>query len=146
MVNWMHMYQISWVRCLYRFNCLYIKSIGSDIESIVLMFKQMTMMRCDKVMISIQLSMYQINWIDIELNSNKTTLNRLTMMLCDDSEPIESNRIASHRFEQDDVEPIDHEALRSAIVGFILVLSLVLKNNLAGNEMNAKVWPRNVFN
>ena len=55
----------------------------------MLMFKQMRMMRCDKVMISIQLSMYQINWIDIELNSNKATLNRLTMMLCDDSVPIE---------------------------------------------------------
>ena len=66
-------------------------------------------------------------------------MNRLTMMLCDDSEPIESNRIASHRFEQGDVEPIDHEALRSAMFGFILVLSLVLRNNLAGNEMNAKV-------
>ena len=73
----------------------------------MLMFKQMTMMHCDKVMISIQLSMYQINWIDIELNSNKATLNRLTMMLCDDSVPIESNRIASHRFEQGDIEPIE---------------------------------------
>ena len=78
----------------------------------MLMFKQMTIMRCDKVMISIQLPMYQINWIDIELNSNKATLNRLTMMLCDDSVPIESNRIASHRFEQGDIEPIDHDALR----------------------------------
>ena len=40
------------------------------------------------------------------------TLNRLTMMLCDDSESVESNRIASHRFEQGDVESIDHDALR----------------------------------
>ena len=69
-------------------------------------------MRCDKVMISIQLSMYQVNWIEIESNSNKATLNRLAMMLCDDSVLIESNRIASHRFEQGDVEPIDHDALR----------------------------------
>ena len=58
---------------LYRFNCPYIKLIGSDIESIVLMFNQMTIMRCDKVIISIQLSIYhyyQINWIDIESNGN----------------------------------------------------------------------------
>ena len=34
------------------------------------------------------------------------------MMLCDDSESIESNRIASYRFDQDDVEPIDNDALR----------------------------------
>ena len=46
------------------------------------------------------------------IDSNKATLNRLTMMLCDDSESIESNRIASYRFDQDDVEPIDHDALR----------------------------------
>ena len=69
----------------------------------------MTIMRCDKVILSIQLSLYQINWIDIESNGNKATLNRLTMMLCDDSVAIESNRIASHRFKQGDVEPIDHE-------------------------------------
>ena len=37
---------------------------------------------------------------------------RFTMMLCDDSESIESNRIASYRFDQGDVEPIDHDALR----------------------------------
>ena len=71
---------------LYRFNCLDIKLIGSDIESILLMFNQMTIMRCDKVIISIQLSIYQINWIDIESNGNKATLNQLTMMLCDDSQ------------------------------------------------------------
>ena len=88
-------------------------SIDSTVQSIVLMFKQMTMMCCDKVMISVQLSMYQINSIDVEVNSNnKATLNRLTMMLCDDSVPIESNRIASHRFEQGDIELIDHDALR----------------------------------
>ena len=61
------------------------------------------------------------------IDSNKATLNQLTMMLCDDSVPIESSRIASHRFEQGEVEPIDHEALRSAIFGFI-----VLRNNFAG--------------
>ena len=57
----------------------------------MLMFNQITVMRCDKVFISIQLSIYQINWIDIESNGNKATLNRLTMMLCDDSVSIESN-------------------------------------------------------
>ena len=46
------------------------------------------------------------------MDSIKVTLNRLTMMPCDDSEPIESNRIASYRFDQDDVEPIDHDVLR----------------------------------
>ena len=46
------------------------------------------------------------------IDSNKATLNRLTMMLWDDSESVESNRIASYRFNQDDVEPIDHDALR----------------------------------
>ena len=46
------------------------------------------------------------------IDSNKATLNRLTMMLCDDSVSIESNRISSHRFKQGDVEPIDHDALR----------------------------------
>ena len=78
----------------------------------MLMFNQMTIMRCDKVMISIQLSMYQINWIDIKSNSNKATLNLLTMMLCDDTESIESKRIASQRLEQGDVEPINHDAFR----------------------------------
>ena len=82
---------------LYQFNFLYIELIGSDIESTVLMFNQMTIMRCDKVIISIQLSIYQINWIGIESNGNKATLNQLTMMLCDDSESIESNRIALYR-------------------------------------------------
>ena len=96
---------------LYRFNCLYIKLIGSDIKSVVLMFNQMTIMHCDKVIISIQLSIYQINWIDIESNGNKV-LNRLTMMFCDDSVSNESNRIALHRFKQGDFEPIDHDALR----------------------------------
>ena len=76
---------------LYQFNCLYIKLIEFDIESIVLMFNQMTIIRCDKVIISIQLSKHQINWIDIESNGNKATLNRLTMMFCDDSVSIESN-------------------------------------------------------
>ena len=55
------------------------------------------------------LSVYQINWIDIESNGNKATLNRLTIMLCDG---IESSRIASRQLEQGDVEPIDHDALR----------------------------------
>ena len=78
----------------------------------MLLFNQVTIMRCDKVMISIQLSMYQINWIDIKSNGNKAKLNRLTTMLRDDSVSTESNRIASHRFEQGDVEPIDHDSLR----------------------------------
>ena len=56
--------QIDTCLSLYRFNCLYIKLIGSDIESIV-----------DKVIISIQLSMYQVNWINVESNSNKATLD-----------------------------------------------------------------------
>ena len=34
------------------------------------------------------------------------------MMLYDDSESVESNQTASHRFDQDDIEPIDHDALR----------------------------------
>ena len=53
-----------------------IKSTGSDIELVVLtlMFDRMTRMRCDKVMISIQLSMSQINWINIESNSNKVII------------------------------------------------------------------------
>ena len=37
---------------------------------------------------------------------------RLTMTPCDDSKSIESNRIASYRFDQGDVELIDHDALR----------------------------------
>ena len=78
----------------------------------MLMFNQMTIMPCDKVIISIQLSIYHISWIDIKSNGNKATLNRWTMMLCDDSVSIESNRIASDRFEQGDVEPIDQDALR----------------------------------
>ena len=39
------------------------------------------------------------------IDSIKVTLNRLTMMLCDDSKSIESNRIAWYRFDQGDVEP-----------------------------------------
>ena len=46
------------------------------------------------------------------IDSIKVTLNRLTLRLCDDSELIESNRIVSYRFDQGDVEPIDHDALR----------------------------------
>ena len=37
---------------------------------------------------------------------------RLTMMPCGDSKSIESNRIASYRFDQGDVEPLGHDALR----------------------------------
>ena len=74
-------------------------------------------------MIVSQLNQTELHRID----SIKMTLNRLTMMLCDDSVSIESNRISSHRFEQGDVEPIDHEALCSAIFGFI-----VLRSNFAG--------------
>ena len=37
---------------------------------------------------------------------------RFTMMPCDDIKSIESNRIASYRFDQGDVEPFDHDALR----------------------------------
>ena len=59
-------------------------------------------------MIVSQLNRTELHRID----SIKVTLNRLTMMLCDDSESIESNRIASYRFDQDDIEPIDHDALR----------------------------------
>ena len=59
-------------------------------------------------MIVSQLNRTELHRID----SIKMTLNRLTMMLCDDSESVESNRIASHRFEQGDVESIDHDALR----------------------------------
>ena len=59
-------------------------------------------------MIVSQLDQTELHRID----SIKVTLNRLTMMLCDDSESIESNRIASHRFEQGDIESIDHDALR----------------------------------
>ena len=46
------------------------------------------------------------------IDSIKVPLNRLTMMLCDDSESMESNRIASYRFDQGDAEPIDLDALR----------------------------------
>ena len=59
-------------------------------------------------MIVSQLNRTELHRID----SIKVTLNRLTMMLCDDSESVESNRIASHRFEQGDIESIDHDALR----------------------------------
>ena len=59
-------------------------------------------------MIVSQLNRTELHRID----SIKTTLNRLTMMLCDDSESIKWNRIASYRFDQGDVEPIDHDALR----------------------------------
>ena len=37
------------------------------------------------------------------------------MMLCDNSQSIESSRIASYRFEQDDVELIDHDALQPSM-------------------------------
>ena len=60
-------------------------------------------------MIVSQLNRTELHRID----SIKMTLNRLTMMLCDDSESIESNRITSYRFDQDDVEPIDHESVES---------------------------------
>ena len=33
------------------------------------------------------------------------------MMLYDDSESIESNQIALYQFDQDDIEPKDHDAL-----------------------------------
>ena len=59
-------------------------------------------------MIVSQLNRTELHRID----SIKVTLNRLTMMLCDDSESIESNRIASYRFDQGNVELIDHDALR----------------------------------
>ena len=58
-------------------------------------------------MIASQLNRTELHRID----SIKVTLNRLTMMLCDDSESIESNRIASYRFDQGNVELIDHDAL-----------------------------------
>ena len=55
----------------------------------------------------------QLNRIELHrIDSIKMTLNRLTIMLCDDSESIESNRIASYRFDHGDVEPIDHDALQ----------------------------------
>ena len=55
----------------------------------------------------------QLNRTELHrIDSIKMTLNRLTMMLCVDSESVESNQIASHRFEQGDVESIDHDALR----------------------------------
>ena len=37
---------------------------------------------------------------------------QFTMMPCDDSKSIQSNRTASYQFDQDDIEPIDHDALR----------------------------------
>ena len=58
-------------------------------------------------MIVSQLNRTELNRID-----SIKMLNRLTMMLCDDNESVESNRIVSHRFEQGDVESIDHDALR----------------------------------
>ena len=63
-----------------------------------------TMMPCDdsKSIESNRIASYSI----------EVTLNRLTMMLCDDSESIESNRIKSYRFDQDDIELSDHDALR----------------------------------
>ena len=54
-------------------------------------------------MIVSQLNQTELHRID----PIKMTLNRLTMMLCDDSESIESNQFASYRFDQGDVEPID---------------------------------------
>ena len=59
-------------------------------------------------MIVSQLNKTELHRID----SIKATVNRLTMMLCDDSELVESNRIALHRFEEGDVESIYHDALR----------------------------------
>ena len=59
-------------------------------------------------MIVSQLNRTELHHID----SIKLTLNRLTMILFDDSESIESNRIASYRFDQGQVELIDHDALR----------------------------------
>ena len=59
-------------------------------------------------MIVSQLNRTELHRID----SIKVTLNRLTMMLCDDSDSVESSLIASHRFEQGDVESTDHDALR----------------------------------
>ena len=59
-------------------------------------------------MIVSQLNQTEFHHID----SIKVTLNRLTMMLCDDSESTESNRIASYRFNLVDVEQIDHDTLR----------------------------------
>ena len=44
-------------------------------------------------MIVSQLNRTELHRID----SIKMTLNRLTMMLCDDSESVESNRTASHQ-------------------------------------------------
>ena len=59
-------------------------------------------------MIVSQLNRTELHHID----SIKMTLTRLTMMLCDDSGSVESNRTESDRFEQGDVESIDHDALR----------------------------------
>ena len=55
----------------------------------------------------------QLNQTELHrIDSIKMTLNQLTMMLCDDNVSIESNRISSPRFQQGDREPIDHDALR----------------------------------
>ena len=59
-------------------------------------------------MIISQLNQTKLHRID----SIKMTSNRLTMMLCDNSESIESNQMAWYQFDQDDVEPTDHDALR----------------------------------
>ena len=59
-------------------------------------------------MIVSQLNRTELHRLDLI----KMMLNRLTMMLCDDGVSIESNQISLHRFEQDDVEPIAHDALR----------------------------------
>ena len=45
------------------------------------------------------------------INSNMMAINGVTMMLYNDSKSIESNQIPSHRFEQGDIESIDHDAL-----------------------------------
>ena len=64
-------------------------------------------------MIMSQLNRTELNLTELyRIASIKATLNRLTMMLCDHNESVESDRIASHRFEQGDVESIDHDALR----------------------------------
>ena len=75
------------------------------IDSIKMTSNRLTMILCDD---SESIESNRMHRID----SIKVTLNRLTMMLGDDSESIESNRITSYRFDQDDVELIDHDALR----------------------------------
>ena len=59
-------------------------------------------------MIVSQLNRTELHCID----SIKMTLNRKTMMLYDDSKSIELNQIALYQFDQDDIEPKDHDALR----------------------------------